>query len=239
VTAGAVAVVMHAALGAAMVTVNPARFHSETPIEIDVEERKPPPPDVKPERPEPPKPPPDPRRIAVRRTAAPVPPPTTPPPPSAEPPKTDAPPVFGVSMDSVANGPGEGMAVPVGNTLMAKPGKPAKPAEVKSAPEGHPFTPVADIYIAKYAEPLFIVNGDDIYPDEARRMGIEGVVRIKLGVDERGKVVQVKVVEGAGHGFDEAAAKAMWKARFKPATGNDGQPLPSSFTFTYRFELNR
>lgn len=244
VTAAVVALGLHVGLAAAMSVIDPARFRAETPIEIDVEDRLPPP-DVRPAPPEPPPPPkPEPRpRIAVRRAPAPTPAPTPaePPPPSETPPKAnEPPPVFGVNLDSTVSGPGEGMAVPVGNTLMAKPGKAIKAAPPAPSGDGTaPFVPAADIYIATPAEQIFVPNGDDIYPDEARRMGIEGVVVLKLGIDEKGKIVLVKVIERAGHGFDEAAAKAMWKAKFKPALGNDGRPLPTAIKYTFRFELNR
>jgi protein TonB len=243
-TAAAIAIGLHAGLMAAVVKIDPARFHAESPIEIQIDDPPLPPPEVKPAAPEPPPPRPEPRpKIAMHRapTPAPTPVPHEPPPPSEAPPKAnEPPPVFGVNLDSTVAGPGEGMAVPVGNSLMTRPGKPAKPAQPAPSGDGtQPFTPAADIYIAHYAEPLYIVNGDDIYPDEARRMGIEGVVVLKLGIDETGKVVLVKVIERAGHGFDEAASKAMWKAKFKPAQGNDGHPLPSSIKYTYRFELNR
>jgi protein TonB len=243
-TAAVIAVGLHVGLMAAVVKIDPARFHADTPIEIQIDDPPLPPPEVKPTTPEPPPPRPEPRpKIAVHRapTPAPTPVPREPPPPSEAPPKAnEPPPVFGVNLDSTVAGPGEGMAVPVGNTLMTKPGKPAKPAQPAPSGDGtQPFTPAADIYISEYAEPLFIMSGDDIYPDEARRMGIEGVVVLKVGIDETGKVVQVKVIERAGHGFDEAASKAMWKAKFKAARGNDGRSLPSSIKYTYRFELNR
>jgi TonB family protein len=133
------------------------------------------------------------------------------------------------------------MAVPIGNTLMAKPGKTAKPAEAKPAGgEGiHPFSPVAEMYIATYPEKLYEVNSDDIYPPDAKRMGIEGVVRFKIGIDEKGGIAEVKIVERAGHGFDEAAQKAMWRLKFKPAIANDGRPVPCRIEYTYRFNLTQ
>jgi protein TonB len=170
-------------------------------------------------------------------------PPPTPPPPNEEPPKpaTEAPPVFGVTMSSVVSGPGPGMAVPVGNTLMTKPGKVAKPGDAQPyAGEGtRPFTPVADIYISKYPQIVREVNGEDVYPPDAKRMEIEGKVVLKIGIDERGNVVQVKVVERAGHGFDEAAVKAMRESKFTPAIANDGRPVPYQLTWTFRFDLTR
>jgi protein TonB len=240
--AAAVALAFHAALGAMMIRVNPARFHAETPVEIDVQE--PPPPELKPPAPEPPPPPPEPRpRVALRR--APVAPreptpPAAPPPPNQEqpPPSEQAPPTFGVSMSSVVAGNASGVAVPVGNTLMANPAS-KRAAQVKPyGGEGtRPFTPVAEMYVAKYPEKVFEVNSEDVYPADAKRMGIEGVVRFKIGIDEKGNVADVKLVERAGHGFDEAATKVMWKLKFKPAIANDGRPVPFRIDYAYRFDL--
>jgi len=81
--------------------------------------------------------------------------------------------------------------------------------------------------------------GEDIYPVEAKRLGIEGVVRLKLGIDEHGNVVYAKVVEKAGHGFDEAAVKAMKQAKFKPAKTSDGRAVPCTIIWGYRFENER
>jgi TonB family protein len=147
--------------------------------------------------------------------------------------------VFGVTMSSVVSGDGPGMAVPVGNTLMTKPGK-APPAEAKPAGDGTPaYTPVAEMYIDQYPVVIFEVKSDDIYPADARRMGIEGVVRLKVGIDEKGNVVQVKVIERAGHGFDEAAVRALRQFKFKPAIAKDGRPVPFPVTYTYRFTLSQ
>ena len=71
-------------------------------------------------------------------------------------------------------------------------------------------------------------SGEENYPPEAKRLGIEGKVELKLGIDENGRVVQVKVIERGGHGFDEAAVKAMRLARFKPAMTSDGKAVPCS-----------
>jgi hypothetical protein len=156
--------VLHAGLGAAALTIDPARFRAETPIEIDIEEKLPPP-EVKPAPKEPPPPPPERPRVAMKRPAIapPIPPPTAAPPPSEEPAKpSDAPPVFGVTMSSVVSGDGPGMAVPVGNTLMTKPGKPAAEVKPLGGDGTKGFTPVAEMYIASYPEKLFEVNSDDI-----------------------------------------------------------------------------
>jgi TonB family protein len=64
-------------------------------------------------------------------------------------------------------------------------------------------------------------------------------VELKLGIDQNGRVVQVKVISRGGHGFDEAAAKAMRLARFKPAMTSDGKAVPCSISWVYRFESDR
>ena len=67
-------------------------------------------------------------------------------------------------------------------------------------------------------------------------MGIEGAVKLKIGIDENGNVVRVKVLTVAGHGFDEAATKALWRAKFKPAVSSDGRAVPFNLMYVYRFE---
>lgn len=55
-----------------------------------------------------------------------------------------------------------------------------------------------------------------IYPEIAKRAGIEGKVYVKAYVDENGKVTKVEVVKGIGAGCDEAAVKAVKETKFKP-----------------------
>ena len=195
-----------------------------------------PPPEV---RPEPPPPRPRPRRRPRSSGAArPRRPPPGAPPPNEEPPKAgEAPPVFGVTMSSVVAGDGPGMAVPVGNTLMAKPRKAATRARRPAgAGRSRPLpAPVAEVFIAVTAEVIHEVNSADIYPPEAQRMGIEGHVVCKLYIDENGDVRRVTVLEKAGHGFDELARDALKKFKFSPARTSDGKAVPTNITFKYTF----
>ena len=233
-----IAVGLHGLLALAVVTIDPARFRADPPIEIDVAEKLPPP-ELRPPPPPPEeKPPPEPKRIAHRMPI--VAPRPEPPPPTDQPAKADEPPpTFGVSMDSMTSGD-SAVAVPVGRTLMTKPAaKVEKPKPLPSGDGTGGFQPVADIYIAKHAEMISCPSGEDIYPPEAKRLGIEGFVDLKLGIDERGKVVQVKVTQRAGHGFDEAALQAMKQCRFKPAVTSDDRPIPSALSWRYRFETDR
>lgn len=234
--AAAIAVGFHGMLALAIVSVNPQRYRAEKPIEIDIEEKLPPP-EIKPPPEE--KPPPEPPRPRIVKRMPTLTPPPTPPPPSAEPPKADeTPQSFGVSLNATTSGDSS-VAVNVGNTLMAKPGpKVEKPKPLSGDGIGGGFAPVADIYISQHAEMISMPSGEDIYPPEAKRLGIEGAVRIKLGIDEKGNVVQVKVVERGGHGFDEAAAKAVKQGKFKPAMTSDGRAVPCNIIWTFRFETD-
>jgi len=190
---------VHGAAAAVLLTVNPARFSREKPVEMDVVEPPPPP---LPATPEPPPPPPRPvpRRVAI---AMPTPPPpeAAPPPPNQEPPPNTppAPPVFGVTLDSTVEGNSR-MAVPVGNTVAtndrtpAPPGPPPRAYSGAGAPTSM-FTPIADVYISEPATVLVEVNSADIYPADARRMGIEGVVELRVGIDEQGDVRERRRIE--------------------------------------------
>jgi TonB family protein len=233
----AVAIVLHGGIATGMLSIDPARFHGERPIEIEVAEL--PPPEVKPPAPLPPPPRPEPRhRVAVRpvRVASTASPPPTEPPPRAEPPPKpeDPPPLFGTSLSSTVSGPSS-VSIPIGSTLAAKPAA-HPPAPAAAGGDGDGFKPVADIYISKFPEKIFVPDGEEFYPSEAKRMGIEGAVKLKIGIDENGNVVRVKVLTVAGHGFDEAATKALWRAKFKPAVSNDGRAVPFNLMYVYRFE---
>jgi protein TonB len=247
--AAGVAIAVHVVVGAALLVLNPARIaHREEIVEMEVKEKPLPPPEIRAERPLPPPPVPEvvqkprivPRRVAV---AAPKPPPlSAPPPPNQAPPKpTDAPPVFGVTLSSTVAGDRTAMAVPVGNTLMTKDRTPAKPGVIPQ-PSGtvgaRPFTPVADVYIADPPRVLHEVNSADIYPPEAYKMGIEGKVVLKVSLDSKGNVVQVRIISRVGHGLDEAARDALRQFKFSPARTSDGQAVDYSLTYTYVFDMS-
>jgi protein TonB len=244
-----IAVVVHAAIALLLLVVNPGRLTRPDPVvEMEVKDQPLPPPEIRPEPPRPPPPEPEPAprpRIVPRRVAIapkPVQQPPAPPPPNQEPPKpSDAPPVFGVTMSSVVAADKGGMAVPVGNTLMTKERQSAKPGpqpQAYSAEGTHPFTPVADVYVKDQPRVIHEVNSADIYPPDAYRMGIEGKVVLKVGINAQGDVVQVRVIGKAGNGFDEAARNALRQFKFSPARTSDGQAVDYSLTYTYVFDMS-
>jgi protein TonB len=74
------------------------------------------------------------------------------------------------------------------------------------------------------------------YTEEARAASIEGKVRVEITVDASGAIRSVKVLEGLGHGLDEAAVRAVEGATFEPAM-QCGKPVESTFTVSIRFTL--
>lgn len=74
-----------------------------------------------------------------------------------------------------------------------------------------------------------------LYPETARRMRLEGVVRVLVLIDESGKVVSARAE--SGHMILRGAAvEAARQARFAPALVS-GQPVPISGFITYTFGL--
>lgn len=240
-----VAVALHGGLAYTLAIVPPGAWSRRPPptVELEVLEPPPPPPPapVEPPPPEPPPPKPVARRTAPKPPPEPI--PETPPPnqePPPEPPAEPAPPVFGVTMDSVVTGESS-VAVPVGNTLMTKDTTPRKPGPAAAPPavaEGPPsFAPVGENYIGRMPELLHEVKAD--FPAEAKRMGVEGRVVMRVAIDRKGAIRWVRVVKKAGFGFDEAAVAGMQKFKFSPALTRDGQPVDFVITYTYIFQERR
>ena len=220
-----VSIAVHAAvlLWVTVAPVPPVAKKSVTELVVVEVQRPPPPPAATPPRREPvqvTRPPP--RRMAFRRTE---PPPNEPPPETkpAEPPPV----VVGLTLRSTTTA--GSFDAPVGNTLAGKtPDKATNPANVAPLPvplyelDSHP-TVIGDVQIP--------------YPEDARSRGIEGTVVLSVLVDETGKVRAVKVISGPGAGLDQAAAKAVERIRFRPAT-RKGQPVAAQITYRYTFLLD-
>lgn len=193
---------------------------------------------VAPPRPaEPPPPPPPARKMeaAPPRTKAPVAPAPllpspAPPQPQAAPPP--APRRFAVSMEATVAG--GGVAVPT-----AAPGQ--APA-LRATPGGTSDRPDAPAYVVEpdSAPSLVAQPGPDemraLYPDAARRAGLEGDVKLELEVSATGEVTGSRVVRSAGNGFDEVAQRLVRKFRFRPAT-RGGKAVPAVVPWTYKFRL--
>ena len=74
------------------------------------------------------------------------------------------------------------------------------------------------------------------YPREARRLGKEGTVVLKISLDAAGEVTAVDVLETPGYGLDESAREAVLRSRFRPAKVG-GMPVPCQAILPVHFRL--
>ena len=85
--------------------------------------------------------------------------------------------------------------------------------------------------------PAAAQNTKPAYPEMARRLGVEGKVRLRLGIDRRGNVKSVRVLQKGGYGMDEAAMAAAWQSKWKPARQEDGQPVDVVIHYDFTFRM--
>ncbi|MCW3797700.1 TonB family protein [Sphingomonas sp. BN140010] len=76
------------------------------------------------------------------------------------------------------------------------------------------------------------------YPEAKRRLEEEAVLRLRLAIDERGRVISVDPVGSADPLFLESARSHLQRFwRYKPAT-EGGRAVPTTLTITLRFQLD-
>lgn len=89
--------------------------------------------------------------------------------------------------------------------------------------------------------PRFITPESQIrppYPEEKRRLEQEAALKLRLSIDERGRVVAVEPVGRADPTFLAAARRHILKAwRYRPAMEGD-RAIASSTVITLEFKLN-
>ena len=77
-----------------------------------------------------------------------------------------------------------------------------------------------------------------VYPEIAKRAGVEGTVFVEAYVDETGNVTRTNVVKGIGAGCDEAAMSAVQKTKFKPGKQR-GKAVKVRMSIPIRFRLQK
>ncbi|MDY0084162.1 MAG: energy transducer TonB [Ignavibacteriaceae bacterium] len=119
--------------------------------------------------------------------------------------------------------------------------------EQLSAP---PSPPAEDRKIIEDEQIYFIVSEDNpepigglagiqkkiIYPEIAKRIGVEGKVYVLAFIDESGTVTDAKITKGIGAGCDEAALDAVMKTKFIPGKQR-GKPVKVQMTIAIDFKL--
>jgi TonB family protein len=73
--------------------------------------------------------------------------------------------------------------------------------------------------VLKLALPLYKQNKAPLYPRKARRLGYEGIVMLKVLIDENGRVDDLMVLKSSGYSvLDRAASSTVKKWLFEPGT---------------------
>ncbi|MCH7772895.1 MAG: energy transducer TonB [Bacteroidetes bacterium] len=75
-----------------------------------------------------------------------------------------------------------------------------------------------------------------VYPEIAKRAGVEGKVYVLAFVNEQGEVTKAQVIKGIGAGCDEAALNAVLKTRFTPGKQR-GKPVKVQVSIPIIFKL--
>ena len=248
-TAGTLAIhVLIAIVGDAVVVLHPVRPYEPPPrvalVDVETVKTPPPPPKQEEQKPEPvenaPKPAPQAVQKAQPRRSAPPPPSSEPPPPTGNP-DSGGSPVMTLD-DAAANAVGT-VPIAVGK-MPSRAGRggtgtgTASGAGAGSADA--PPTPVSVATIKQRALPkgdFSYFDASKDYPAEAKALGIEGVIRVRLVVDEAGKVKDMKLLNRLGHGLDELALERAKKIEFSPARDTDDKPVSSVVVWTFNMTL--
>lgn len=171
--------------------------------------------------------------------------------PARTPPRRQAPrPVLDLTMGAGVNarltsGAGD-FSVNVGDTALGDPSvapmrartRPRpRPQLAPSAPPPRRRVRPAPVYVKVLPRVLQVPRV--AYPAAARRLQIEGTVRLEVTVGRDGRVIRVRVLKGLGYGLDQAALRALRAARFQPAVGSDGRPMRYTIRYRYTFRLER
>lgn len=75
------------------------------------------------------------------------------------------------------------------------------------------------------------------YPPEAKQLGIEGAIRVRLVIDEAGQVTSAILLNKLGHGLDELALERAKKIQFDPARDTDDKTVTSIVVWTFNMTL--
>ncbi len=113
---------------------------------------------------------------------------------------------------------------------------PPPPKEDKKIVEEEPVYFVA---VEEMPEPIggiAAIQSKIVYPEIAKRAGVEGKVYVLAFVDEKGNVTKVEVAKGLGAGLDEAAVGAVRQTKFKPGKQR-GKPVKVQVMIPIVFRL--
>lgn len=113
---------------------------------------------------------------------------------------------------------------------------PPPPKEDKKIVEEEPTYFVA---VEEMPEPIGgigAIQSKIVYPEIAKRAGVEGKVYVLAFVNESGEVTKAEIIKGLGAGLDEAALNAVKQTKFKPGKQR-GKPVKVQVSIPIVFKL--
>lgn len=109
-----------------------------------------------------------------------------------------------------------------------------KTQDMRRSSEGTTFLPGFEA--DSKPQPLIDISSILSYPQTAFDAGIQGSVLLELDISEAGVVVNVRLVQRAGWGFDEEAVRKIVKVRFRPAL-KDKLPVAVTIILPVQFKI--
>jgi protein TonB len=108
----------------------------------------------------------------------------------------------------------------------------ARSAVASRTPDAAPGAP-----IVRAARPKGGYQVRPVYPESARRAGIQGTTLLRIHIETDGRVSDISVERSAGHqSLDQAAADAVRRWRFEPALSSSG-PVAMSALVPVEFRI--
>ncbi|MDZ7331156.1 MAG: energy transducer TonB [candidate division KSB1 bacterium] len=115
--------------------------------------------------------------------------------------------------------------------------------EIPPPPPPPPVEDETATFFVAYDEPPMPIGGFEaiqkklVYPEIARKAGIEGQVTVYAHINEKGEVIDTKILVPLGNsGCNEAAVAAIKAVRWKPAKQRD-KPVAVWVSIPVRFKL--
>jgi TonB family protein len=123
-----------------------------------------------------------------------------------------------------------------GTELFAQIAKPDQTAPATTAEE-----PIVEIFELSDDDVLPSYDAEAfarlvVYPELARKNGLEGTVAVKFIVEPDGRTSRIEIVKSDDSVFDQSALDAVRQTRFNPAT-KDGRPVRVAMVMPIRYTL--
>lgn len=106
------------------------------------------------------------------------------------------------------------------------------------APQEKDETPDMNAFVAVEKMPQVVVSVPPVYPDLAKRAGVEGTVYVKILVNKEGKAIKAVVIKSDSEVFNQPATDAALKFVFTPAIQHKS-PVTVWVVVPFKFKLNQ